>query len=147
MKIWAYVAALAILASLVGGLVHLSKKASQVDAAEARAAAAEKEQLDQAKKFATKIDEFNAHQERDTKKDEELGARLTKLEGVANELARAASRIKPTAEKTDAQGVRHDVVAGDWWLCQSAQLSGNPADAAACVARPGDGSVRTSERQ
>lgn len=56
MKIWAYVAALAILAGLVGGLVHMAKKASRVDAAEARADAAENGRHDDMVEVVKRLD-------------------------------------------------------------------------------------------
>ena len=56
MKAWAYVAALAVLAGLVGGLVHLAKKAARVDAAEARAQAAEKGRADDMAEIVKRLD-------------------------------------------------------------------------------------------
>lgn len=144
MKVWAIVIGIAILAGLVGGLVHLSKKAARVDAAEARAAAAEQLQVDQAKKFANGIELFGKQQEADQKADAALVQRITALEGVAAALNRAASRIKPSMEKPDAQGTLRAVIAPDWWLCRSAQLSGDSADTAACIASPSAGTVPTT---
>lgn len=138
MKIALYVAALAILASLVGGLVHLSKKAARVDVAEAAQHAAEQKQVDQAEAFAKSVADFTQQQKEDQAKDAALSARLTTLEGVAEELRRAASRQPATVEKTDANGNRRVAINAGWWLCNGgALLGGDPTDTAACLAGPG----------
>lgn len=56
MKIYAYIAALLLLAGAVGYGAHIVKKANRVDAAEARADAAEKGRADDMKEVTRRLD-------------------------------------------------------------------------------------------
>lgn len=141
MKLYAYIIAAILLAGLVGYGVHVWRKAERVDVAEAAQRQAVVDLKNYADRSLKAIQDFNARAEKDRKGDEALDARLTALEGVAADLRRAAASIRPTVEKTDAKGVARSVINPDYWLCESATLSGDTADAAACRAAAGDGSV------
>lgn len=80
--------------------------------------------------------------EADMLADVKLAARAEALDAENAKLRSAARTIKPTMEKANAEGVRIAVINPDWWLCQSATLSGDAADAAACAARAGDAGLR-----
>lgn len=56
MKIWAYLAALAIVSGMIGYGVHIVKKANRVDAAETRAEAAEKGRAEDMAKVMQRLD-------------------------------------------------------------------------------------------
>jgi hypothetical protein len=73
MKIYAYLAALALLAGVVGYGVHIVKKANRVDAAEARAEAAEKGRKDDMAEVVRRLDA-------DAKQRGELLARMGGIE-------------------------------------------------------------------
>lgn len=141
MKIYAYLAAAAILAGLLWGAAHVWNKAQRVDAAELAQHKAEADLKDYADKSLAAIEAFNAQAKIDHAADEAFGSRLTALEGAAADLRRAAARIPGHVENTDAKGITRSVLNPDWWLCQSANLSGDTTDAAACRARAGDGGV------
>jgi hypothetical protein len=63
MKLYAYLAALVIVAGIVGYGVHIVRKASRVDAAEARAEAAEKGRADDMAKVIKRLDADKAWRE------------------------------------------------------------------------------------
>lgn len=83
---------------------------------------------------------------RDQQDDADAAAKLETLDAEADLLRAAASRPKPTVEKPDENGVPRLSINPVWWLCQSALLSGDPADAAACEARSGSAAVQPGER-
>ena len=144
MKLYLYIAAALILSGLLWGAVHIWNKAQERDAFEQRAIAAEREKVKLAEGFADSVKQFAEQQAKDQEADTALAARITALEGVAADLKRAASRVPATVEKVDDKGIRRAAINPDWWLCQSAILSGDATDAAACQTRAEHGSVPAS---
>lgn len=80
-----------------------------------------------------------ARMERDQTDDAAMAARITQLTNENAELARLAAGVPATVEKPDANGVPRLAINDLWWLCNSAILTRDPADAAACKARAGAG--------
>lgn len=143
MKIYAYIVAGLMLSGLLWYGHHIYVKADERDQFEEQAKAAEASKQRYADDALKAIQAFNAQREKDSAGDDALNTRLTALEGAAKALAQAARMQRPTVEKPDAQGVVRAVINPDWWLCQSATLSGDPTDATACTALgPSDGAVR-----
>jgi hypothetical protein len=83
---------------------------------------------------------------RDQQDDADHSAKIEQLDAEADRLRAAASKPKPTVETTDENGVARVSINPVWWLCNSALLSGDPADTAACEARSGSAAVQPRER-
>jgi hypothetical protein len=83
----------------------------------------------------------SARMELDGKADAETAVRIENLEVERARLARAVARIPSTVEVPDENGRPVLRIAGDWWLCVSAFVSRDAADAAACEALAGAAGV------
>lgn len=141
MKIYAYIVAAIMLAGAVAYGVHIVKKANRAEVAEKALADETAKHAAYVEAEAKQLAEFIRKAQADKDSDTALTGRITALEGAAAAIRQAASRIHPTVEKTDDKGVTRVSIAGPWWLCQSAQLGGDSADATACAAA-GNGSVQ-----
>lgn len=82
-----------------------------------------------------------ARMELDALADADLASRIDALDDERRRLAAAVSSIKPTVEKPDENGVPRVAIDPRWWLCVSTFVTRDPADAAACEADPGTGSL------
>ncbi len=141
MRLYVYAAAALALLGLAWYQVALHKKASRVDAAEAKAESAEQNLANYRRMVEAQAKRDAAQRSKDHAADQALAQRLTDLQSRHDALRRALDKHNRTVERTDAQGVTCPVVDPAWGLCLLASASRHPSDVAACEASAGTGAV------